>query len=366
MGFKNFITSLLFVWSIFVLNEFSIAQFSFVQITDLHVADGRLNAYHHDNNGVMFQKVLNAAKELTPKPAFVIATGDISNVGEGGSCTGSEGMYNAITSHLYTNRLLYPTPGDLFIDSSKNIPIYFAPGNHDYYTHLFHFKSKGSLAIFAKHISPDADYYIVKDNAVILFVRSGHDKHRPLKKKKDIIKPEATGLTTEQCTWIRNTLRMFADKRKIIVMHHPPVDANGVKADGSINTMIADTADGSLLNNRTMFLNICDSNHVDLVLAGHCHQNVVCNRAGTLVDNNWRLGTRYVQTGPGFAGCYRVITVDSDFVYVGIPQKTTSMLGIEYPSFFEEVFAAHNISPLFYHPFGDILPGIFNKNVSLF
>ena len=103
-------------------------------------------------------------------------------------------------------------------------------------------------------------------------------------------------------------------------MHHPPSNANGTLYNGTAYTAITDTADGSLLNNRTMLLNICDSNHVDIVLAGHVHQNVVCNRKGAVVADNWSLGTRYVQTDGEFNGSYRIITVDSNFVYVGTPQ----------------------------------------------
>ncbi len=309
----------------FALHAVTIAQFSFVQITDLHIADGKYNLYHHDNNGVMFQKVLNAVNGTIPKPAFVVATGDISNIGEGGISTGSEGMYEALTKHLFANRSLYPAPGDLFIDSARHVPIYFTPGNHDYYTRFIPYVTTGTLAYYAKHISPDTDYCVVYKNAVILFVRSGHDAHRSLKEDKDWKKPECSGLSNSQCSWIRNTLKTYSDKRKIIVMHHPAVDVNGIKVDGTVNTIVCDTADGSLCRNRTMFLNICDSNHVDVVLNGHSHQNVVCNRAGKVVDNNWALGTRYVQTAPGFLGCYRIITVDSGFVYVGIPQITSSI-----------------------------------------
>jgi hypothetical protein len=112
-------------------------------------------------------------------------------------------------------------------------------------------------------------------------------------------------------------------------MHHPPSNANGIFYDGTPCTQVLDTADGSILNNRTTFLNILDSNHVDIVLCGHVHQNVVCNRAGTVVPENWPTATRYVQTGGGFQGCYRIIIVDSNFVYVGTPQIASPTAGVE-------------------------------------
>jgi 3',5'-cyclic AMP phosphodiesterase CpdA len=345
MGIRNFITRVLFVWCVFLLHEVSFGQFTFIQITDLHVADGSFNIYHHDNNGVKFQQVLNAANSLKPIPAFIVATGDISNVGEGGTMTGSEGMYNAITRHLFGTKTLFPLPGDYFIDSNKTIPIYFTPGNHDYYFRLFPDLATAPLYYYAKHISPDTDYCVIKDNAVILFVRSGSDLRRPLNVDKDFIKTECTGLTLAQCSWIRSTLQAYSAKRKIIVMHHPAVDANGTQADGTPVTIVTDTADGSMQQNRTMFLNICDSNNVDIVLCGHAHQNLVCNRQGKVVDNNWSQGTRYVQTAPCFRGCYRIITIDSGFVYVGIPQVATSINSKSNPAAFSP-----NINEAYFKP----------------
>jgi hypothetical protein len=119
-------------------------------------------------------------------------------------------------------------------------------------------------------------------------------------------------------------------------MHHPPSDAGGYSCGIATFSGNGTDSSSSFYYNRDAFLNICDSFHVDLVLAGHVHQNVVVDRYGNIIDENCdTCGTRYVQTGPAFAGCYRSITVDSSFITVSKPMlscdtaSTTGLPNIE-------------------------------------
>jgi hypothetical protein len=115
-------------------------------------------------------------------------------------------------------------------------------------------------------------------------------------------------------------------------MHHPLVSVAGTNCDGSPFTPITilTSSAGSMTNNRTTFLNICESNNVDVVLSGHQHQNVVADRAGNIINENCTTcGTRYVQTGAAFNGCYRTISVDSSFITVSSPlQSCTSVAAV--------------------------------------
>ena len=107
-------------------------------------------------------------------------------------------------------------------------------------------------------------------------------------------------------------------------MHHPPVNAVGTTADGTQSTgTVLDVADGSIINNRDVLLNICDSANIDMVLAGHVHQNLVADRDGNVVSENFTGGTRYIQTAACLYGAYRIITIDSSFVWAGEPQLIT-------------------------------------------
>ena len=292
------------------------AQFTFVHISDLHVSWDVSYVNGCDLNGVMAQCYLKVLANLNPKPAFVIATGDISNEGN----NSPYGMYPTLSQFLYPGLVLNPGIGAYFIDSAHTIPIYFTPGNHDYRTTNLPPLSTPDLTFYSEYIAPDTDYAVTTHDAVILFMRSGYDTLLPWLNNLNPLSPEGSGLSNAQISWIRSELSANSTRRKIIVMHHPPVNAIGTNSDGTPFTgTIQDTADASITRNRTVFLNICDSNHVDVILAGHEHQNVVANRAGNVIDENWSGGTRYVQTGAAENGSYRVITVDSSFVTVSPP-----------------------------------------------
>ncbi len=302
------------------------AQYSFVHITDLHVSDAVSYVNSCDNHAVTFQCYIQEFANLNPKPAFVVVSGDVANIGN----NGPSGMYPELTQYLYPPSQSYPANGSYFIDSAQTIPIYFVGGNHEYYTTLIPPLSNATPQYYPHYIGPDSDYVVNTQYAAIIFLRSGYDDDRPIWEDINITSPEGHGLSMTQCAWLRHSLSINANKRKIIVMHHPPVNAIGTNSDGSPDTgTVVDGADGSILNNRQTFLNICDSNHVDIVLSGHEHKNVVAIRAGNAVNENWTGETRYVQTAAAFNRSYRIITVDSLFVTVGAPLQSCMPAAIE-------------------------------------
>jgi hypothetical protein len=296
----------------------SFAQFTFVDMSDLHISN--IPFQNSDTNAQYFRSAIREFASLSPKPAFVVVSGDVSNVGN----EPPDGMYPTITRYLFPPTLTNPGIGDYFIDSARTIPIYFTPGNHEYWiAPTTPQVSNDTLKYYTKYITPDRDYAITTDIAVMVVVRSGHNASPSVVPNPDDI--EGSGLEDDQITYLRDILLLNSAKRKIIVFHHPAVNAIGTNSDGTPFTgHVSDTADNSFVNNRTRFLNICDSNHVDLVLNGHEHQNVVANRKGDTIGENWPYGTRYVQTAAGFNRSYRIITVASDFVSVSKPKRSTS------------------------------------------
>ncbi len=301
----------------------SFAQFTFVAVSDLHISDTLTP--DSDLNAQYFQCAIKEFDTLHPKPAFVIASGDISDIGN----VPPHGMYPILTQYLFPPTLSNPGIGAYFIDSAQTIPIYFVPGNHEYWSG---FETNGTpisndtLTYYTKYLTPDTDYVITTNIAVIVFLRSGHDTPTfGVPPNPALVK--GTGLSNEQCSWLRNILSLNSNKRKIIVMHHPAVNAIGTNSDGSPYTGgVSDTAQNSILNNRTTFLNICDSNQVDVVLNGHEHQNVVADRKGDTISENWPNGTRYVQTAAAFNRSYRIITVDPAFVTVSRPMRSCNTI----------------------------------------
>ena len=298
----------------------SFAQFTFVDMSDLHISN--IPFQNSDTNAQYFRSAIREFAGLSPKPAFVVVSGDVSNVGN----EPPDGMYPTMTGYLFPPTLTNPGIGDYFIDSARTIPIYFTPGNHEYWiAPTTPQVSNDTLKYYTKYITPDRDYAITTDIAVMVVVRSGHNASPSVVPNPDDI--EGSGLSDDQITYLRDILLLNSAKRKIIVFHHPAVNAIGTNSDGTPFTgHISDTADNSIISNRTRFLNICDSNHVDLVLNGHEHQNVVANRQGDTIGENWPYGTRYVQTAAGFNRSYRIITVASDFISVSKPKRSSSTI----------------------------------------
>jgi 3',5'-cyclic AMP phosphodiesterase CpdA len=298
------------------LNSF--AQFTFIHLSDMHVSN--IPFEDSDTNAQYFRCYSKEFAALTPKPAFVAVSGDVSNVGN----EAPDGMYPTVTRYLFPHTLTNPGIGDYFIDSARTIPIFFVPGNHEYWVALVNPPvSNDSLPYYQNYITPDKDYAITNDLAVIVFLRSGSDSTITPENKK------GKGLSDQQCSFLRNTLSINSAKRKIIVMHHPAVNAVGTNSDGTPFTGVINGPDDcSIANNRTTFLNICDSNHVDVVLDGHEHQNVVANRSGQVINENGSDSTRYVQTAAAFNRSYRIITVDPSYVTVSAPMRSCSTTGV--------------------------------------
>ena len=302
------------------LNSF--AQFTFIHLSDMHVSG--IPFANSDTNAQYFRRYIREFANLAPKPAFVAVSGDVSNVGN----QSPDGMYPVVTQYLFPPTQTNPGIGDYFIDSAKTIPIYFVPGNHEYWVALVNPPvSNDTLTYYKKFLIPDTDYAITNDLAVIVFLRSGSDSTITASNKK------GRGLSNEQIAYLRDVLRIHKEKRKIIVMHHPAVNAVGTNSDGTPFTgVINSPEDCSIANNRTTFLNICDSNHVDVVLDGHEHQNVVANRAGQVINENGSDSTRYVQTAAGFNRSYRIITVDASHVTVSPPMRSCLGTGVNEPN----------------------------------
>lgn len=295
----------------------SFAQFTFIHISDMHISN--IPFEESDTNAQYFRCYAKEFANLNPKPAFIAVSGDVSNVGN----QPPDGMYPTVTQYMFPPTLTNPGIGDYFIDSAQTIPIYFVPGNHEYWTALINPPvSNDTLSYYTKYLTPDLDYAITTDLAVIVFLRSGSDSTITAENKK------GKGLLNEQISYLRDILRINSDKRKIIVMHHPAVNAIGTNSDGTPFTGVINSPDDcSIANNRLNFLNICDSNHVDIVLDGHEHQNVVANRMGQVILENGSDSTRYIQTAAAFNRSYRIVTVDSSYVTVSIPMRSCSSTG---------------------------------------
>ncbi|HOY31032.1 MAG TPA: metallophosphoesterase [Bacteroidales bacterium] len=322
---KRFLPHLFLLFVFVISNRCAYSQsFTFVHISDMHISDGSGNIGNYDDDGEQFLCNARQFKLLNPKPAFIVVSGDVSNIGS----KSPNGMYPALTQHLYPQGgITNPANGAYFIDQDQTIPIYFVSGNHEYYESiLLALDQTSTLTYYPARIAPDVDYTFTYNNAQLIFMRTGSDVslwNSP---------EDGAGITNSQCQWLRNVLNPAGgwpppDRRKIIIMHHPAANAAGTEVDGSPYTgYISGPASNSFRYNRVNFLNICDSNNVDVTLSGHVHQCVVADRNGNVVPENWAGGTRYSQIANANEGSYRIITVDSNFVTLSPPMVVPSSL----------------------------------------
>src|SRR3989337_1251223 len=73
-----------------------VGQFSFVHVSDIHVSNVVSLVNNCDTGGHIFSQMLANISDLNPKPDFVVASGDISNIGNSG-----DGMYTTLTQYLF-------------------------------------------------------------------------------------------------------------------------------------------------------------------------------------------------------------------------------------------------------------------------
>lgn len=252
---------------------------SFVHITDTHIGTHRENAR---------ESLLAAVWHINWKiyhgletPNFILVTGDIADHG----CNwwhdcDNPGHYDQFTSTI----------------GLLNIPYYPIPGNHDRRLDLCLAECNNNLTCYEAKILgllPAVNFFPQLSVENYWFGHKGYlfiglDTGPGNGAANDY-------LTDDQMEDLRELGNNNKCVPKIVFMHHP--------AAGGGNKMI---------ENRDDFLDWCDKNNVKVVITGHTHQNVVCDRNGV---EGWPIGeTAYVQTpscGKGDVGDrgYRIFSV---------------------------------------------------------
>lgn len=274
-----------------------IEPYYFVHITDVH----------HINNSDRWRIMVENISRFNPPPAFVILTGDIVDWGAGEQ--GADNFEDFITHGSYPN---------WYLDSGKNIPIYFSPGNHDY-RERYKFGSGDMLKNYHKLIEPNANYYFNFGNTHVISLNSGHDILKPW-----WLPPYGGGLTDPQMEVLEDDLYRDLSHNKIIFMHHPAITSDNF---GTIN------------QNRDNFIENCTTYDVEIVLTGHTHKNTICkyneNDDSWVYDSSnsgcWLTNlcpTLYVQTDSVVDRlAYRNITVDKNGMMVSSTEYIASTAG---------------------------------------
>jgi len=264
--------------------------FYFVHISDTHVA---AKWYDHNETRKQWLTFLlkNIASFTTP-PAFVVITGDLVEWGEG--------FFGALNYHAFT-QCFFINHTQLYADRNCSIPVYFTPGNHDYYP----YRVLWNYHLFVKrlHVEEHDHYIITYKNLSLLFMDSGPNSYATY---DDKINSLAVGLSNDDIDWLNESLKASSTAYKIVLMHHPAINLRNQD----------DVMYDVFIHHREQFIELCENNDVDVVLAGHTHEARVFDAEEHLYENV-PLNTSH----------YSTLFVQSDDCKEGVHYRNVSFIG---------------------------------------
>jgi len=155
----------------------------FIHLTDLHIGHPTEPDSHlYSDTSETLQKTLQIIKEIEPKPAFIVASGDLTNRGDPASFRHLKSMFADI-----------------------DIPVFYALGNHDtregYYKGMLDRETEIHTPLFYDQLI-EGIHVIVLDSSIPGKISGALDEH--------------------QFTWLAERLQAYDQSPKLIVSHHPP------------------------------------------------------------------------------------------------------------------------------------------------
>ncbi|THH36697.1 phosphodiesterase [Aliishimia ponticola] len=197
----------------------------FVHITDLHVSAPDTDDPNRQTDTVgTLDKLLDALERLDPQPDFVLASGDLTNIGD------------ELSYRLVKSRLERVTP-----------PVITTLGNHD--------KREAWHAVFPGHpAAPDGP--VDRDDMVAGVHVIALDTSVPGK--------VSGALDDGQLATAAKTFAKHPDARKVVAIHHPP----RLDPEGAVWTSLDQRSTDGLAE-------LIRSYDVAAVLCGHVHMNRV-------------------------------------------------------------------------------------------
>ena len=160
-------------------------EISFVHLSDLHITDpAKPDDHLYSDTPNTLERVKAMMERITPKPAFVVVSGDLTN-------HGSPESFAALKQHL----------------ASVEVPVLLALGNHD--------KRGPFYQVMLGRNSEDPYFYSQTFGNLHVIVL---DSSTP-GKVDGAVEPE-------QFEWLEAELNQQPDLPKLIVIHHPPCSIN--------------------------------------------------------------------------------------------------------------------------------------------
>jgi 3',5'-cyclic AMP phosphodiesterase CpdA len=222
----------------------------------------------------------------------VVITGDLVEWGEG--------FFGALNYYSFI-QCFYKNNTQLCADKNCSIPVYFTPGNHDYYP----YRELCNYHLFVDriHIKDNDRYVITYENLSLFFMDSGPNSYA---KPSDWANSLSIGFTHRDIIWLDERLSNCTTNHKIVLMHHPAINIRN--ENGELYDVF--------IHNREMFIELCKKYDVDAVLAGHTHEARVFDAEEHLYENL-----------PINSSNYPTLFVQSDDCKEGVHYRNISIVG---------------------------------------
>jgi hypothetical protein len=225
-------------------------DWSFVQISDTHIgadkADERLAAAIYEIN------------KIKPTPRFVLFTGDIAEY----AYSWTKHCHLGVCTWIPTCSNNYNVFSDIWGSCACNkMTHYIVPGNHDSYIRPG--LLEGGLGCFNSFFNGGHNDYSFEDESGLIFVGLDSGRGAPL----------GNGLNSSQMDFLK---ALDKNAPKIVFMHHPLKD---ILTRPYWDTQLTDWIYGpwTFLYYSDDFETYCKENNVQLVLAGHTHDDLIFN-----------------------------------------------------------------------------------------
>ncbi|MDR3476279.1 MAG: metallophosphoesterase [Devosia sp.] len=207
---------------------------TFVHLTDLHIGEPGVPDDHlYSDTTANLRAILADVKRMDPAPAFVVASGDLTNRGD-------------VASYRHLQAVI--------AEAELAMPVLFALGNHDkregFYEAMLG-RTEDNTAPYDHDHVVDGVHVIVLDSSV----------------------PGKIGGAFEagQLDWLKGRLEAHTELPKLLVMHHAPaLDEDNPEMEWESLT-IADTQ---------ALRDLVEDHHVIGILSGHIHFDRVSNWYG--------------------------------------------------------------------------------------
>ncbi len=207
----------------------------FAHVSDTHITTGPLGVEATQRA----TDALFRVQAMSPRPAFVVISGDLVD-------HGSAEEYELATAVL----------------NSIDLPVHVVPGNHDH------------AATLLEHLAAAGHAQAAPDEADRCYYRVDYPELTMLCCDSSVVGRDDGELGPPQLRWLDHQLSASGDRPVVLTMHHPPVPS-GIAAMDAI--MLCDATDLAQVLNR--------HDPVQRLLVGHLHRATTTTFAGTVVTS---------------------------------------------------------------------------------